>query len=56
MNTQTIRRPVSVTASENSNISQFFGEIFSFNSSLKLIHWNVTGKGSMRLIYPLTRQ
>ena len=23
-----------------------FGKIFSFNSSLKLIHWHVTGKGS----------
>lgn len=27
-------------------VAQFLGEVFSFNSSLKLIHWGVTGKGS----------
>jgi hypothetical protein len=46
MNTQTIRKPTNTTASAHSKISQFFGEVFSFNSSLKLIHWNVTGTGS----------
>jgi Family of unknown function (DUF5856) len=46
MNAQTIRKPANTTVWEHSDISQFFGEIFSFNNSLKLIHWNVTGTGS----------
>jgi hypothetical protein len=46
MNTQTIRKPANTQTSEHSDISLFFGEIFSFNSSLKLIHWNVAGTGS----------
>jgi Family of unknown function (DUF5856) len=46
MNTQTIRKHANSMAWEHSDISRFFGEIFSFNSSLKLIHWNVTGAGS----------
>lgn len=25
---------------------KFFGELYSFNNSLKLYHWHVTGKGS----------
>lgn len=32
--------------SSNQEISTFIGEVFSFNSSLKLYHWNVTGTGS----------
>jgi DNA-binding ferritin-like protein len=46
MNTQTLRNPVNKMPWEYSDISQFFGQIFSFNNSLKLIHWNVTGTGS----------
>jgi DNA-binding ferritin-like protein len=46
MNTQTVRNPETKMPWEHSDISQFFGQIFSFNSSLKLIHWNVTGTGS----------
>jgi DNA-binding ferritin-like protein len=46
MNTQTMRKPANIQVSEFSNISRFFGEIFSFNSSLKLIHWDITGTGS----------
>jgi hypothetical protein len=46
MNTQTITKPANASAPEHAEIAQFFGEIFSFNSSLKLIHWHVTGKGS----------
>lgn len=30
----------------NQSISAFIGELFSFNSSLKLFHWSVTGAGS----------
>jgi hypothetical protein len=46
MSTQMITKTANTSALEQSKISQFFGEIFSFNSSLKLIHWNVTGRGS----------
>ncbi len=30
----------------NQAIGTFIGELFSFNSSLKLFHWSVTGTGS----------
>ena len=30
----------------NNKIGKFFGELYSFNTSLKLFHWHVTGKGS----------
>ncbi|MCO6565074.1 MAG: hypothetical protein J6581_06490 [Apibacter sp.] len=33
-------------SSKNKKLGKFFGEIFSYNSSLKLYHWQVTGKGS----------
>jgi hypothetical protein len=46
MSTETIKKSASMPAVEISKISKFLGEIFSFNSSLKLIHWAVTGKGS----------
>lgn len=32
--------------SVNAEIAAFLGNIFAFNSSLKLHHWHVTGKGS----------
>lgn len=35
-----------VMQSSNKEIATFIGELFSFNSSLKLYHWNVTGAGS----------
>ncbi len=34
------------TVSVNADIAKFVGKIFSFNNSLKLYHWHVTGKGS----------
>jgi DNA-binding ferritin-like protein len=46
MNTQTMTKPANTSAHEHSKIAHFLGEIFSFNSSLKLIHWNVSGRGS----------
>jgi hypothetical protein len=46
MSTQTIKKPAVRQDSEKEEISVLFGKIFSFNSSLKLIHWHVTGKGS----------
>lgn len=33
-------------ATVNTEIATFIGKIFSFNNSLKLYHWHVTGKGS----------
>lgn len=31
---------------KNAEIAVFLGKLFSFNSSLKLYHWHVTGEGS----------
>lgn len=36
----------SIIKSSNPEIATFIGELFSFNSSLKLYHWHVTGVGS----------
>lgn len=44
MNTSTLKEQKSATL--NAEIATFIGKIFSFNSSLKLYHWHVTGKGS----------
>ena len=49
MNTTTVKKSEkkqSMTNSSNMEISTFIGELFSFNSSLKLYHWSVTGTGS----------
>jgi hypothetical protein len=46
MSTETIKKPAAKQSVEKQEVSVFFGKIFSFNSSLKLIHWHVTGKGS----------
>jgi DNA-binding ferritin-like protein len=34
------------TRVSNRELGTFIGELFSFNSSLKLYHWHVTGEGS----------
>ncbi|GEP89706.1 hypothetical protein SAMN05660909_02216 [Chitinophaga terrae (ex Kim and Jung 2007)] len=34
------------TKTQSAQVSQVFGDMFAFNNSLKLIHWNITGKGS----------
>ena len=36
----------STSMKSDSKMGQFFGELYSFNTSLKLFHWHVTGKGS----------
>ncbi len=36
----------STIASPNKEIAIFIGELFSFNNSLKLFHWQITGEGS----------
>jgi uncharacterized protein DUF5856 len=46
MSTETIKKLAAKRGVEKEEVSVFFGKIFSFNSSLKLIHWHVTGKGS----------
>lgn len=46
MSTQTVKKPAMSQESDKAEVSVVFGKIFSFNSSLKLIHWHVTGKGS----------
>lgn len=42
----TLKTQTSVPTHSNTEIGKFFGELFSFNTSLKLFHWNVTGPGS----------
>lgn len=44
--TQTQKKTNEELANKSDEISQFLGNVFSFNSSLKLIHWTVTGEGS----------
>ncbi|MFT3993503.1 MAG: DUF5856 family protein [Dysgonomonas sp.] len=45
MATSTSVKKTSV-ASASVEIADFLGKVFAFNSSLKLHHWHVTGKGS----------
>ena len=44
MTTATLQPSKVVTS--NSEISDFLGKLFSFNNSLKLYHWHVTGEAS----------
>lgn len=49
MSTSTLKKSEQkkgTTHSSNQEIAAFIGELFAFNSSLKLFHWNVTGTGS----------
>ena len=34
------------THSKKSEVASFLGELISFRSSLKLVHWSITGNGS----------
>lgn len=45
MSTQTAKAPAKAQTA-SAEVAQFLGEVFSFNSSLKLVHWHITGKGS----------
>ncbi len=36
----------SKVVSKSVEVGNFFGKMFSFNNSLKLYHWHITGKGS----------
>jgi len=44
MSTSTLKEKKAGTL--NAEIAEFAGKMFSFNSSLKLYHWHITGKGS----------
>lgn len=46
MDTTAVNQPISKVNSAKDEISGFIGKLFSFNNSLKLYHWHVTGKGS----------
>jgi DNA-binding ferritin-like protein len=48
MSTTTVKKSEKQGAAQSSNkeIATFIGELFAFNSSLKLYHWSVTGTGS----------
>lgn len=46
MSTTTVKKSEQKAATQNKEIATFIGELFAFNSSLKLFHWNVTGAGS----------
>jgi len=47
MSTTTLKQPETkgVTASNN-EVGSILGKMYSFNNSLKLFHWHVTGSGS----------
>lgn len=44
MSTSTLKEKKA--ASSNAEVGIYLGKLFSFNSSLKLHHWQITGKGS----------
>lgn len=46
MSTTALKQAKPKTISANQEIADFIGKLFSFNSSLKLHHWSITGKGS----------
>ncbi|WP_294083044.1 DUF5856 family protein [Proteiniphilum sp. UBA5384] len=46
MNTTTVKEPKTKTNTGNKELGAFIGELYSFNNSLKLYHWHVSGKGS----------
>ncbi|WP_313382244.1 DUF5856 family protein [Proteiniphilum saccharofermentans] len=46
MSTVTAKQSKAKTSTVNKEIGTFIGELFSFNNSLKLYHWHVTGEGS----------
>lgn len=46
MSTATAKQSKAKTSTVNKEIGAFIGELYSFNNSLKLYHWHVTGKGS----------
>lgn len=46
MDATTAKQSKSKVNSEKKEMGAFIGNLFSFNSSLKLYHWHVTGKGS----------
>ena len=43
---QQMSQPQQKSSDNKSKMGDFFGKMYSFNISLKLYHWHVTGKGS----------
>lgn len=43
---KTAKETKKAIATKANDMGHFFGELYSFNTSLKLFHWHVTGKGS----------
>ena len=47
MSTSTMEKTKAKSATKNTDkVGEFFGRLFAFNSSLKLYHWHISGKGS----------
>lgn len=46
MKSQTSVKSKSSASNKASKMGEFFGNMYSFNISLKLYHWHVSGKGS----------
>lgn len=46
MKTETVTKSKASTNSKMNKMGEFFGRMYSFNISLKLYHWHVSGKGS----------
>lgn len=46
MSTSTLKQASKGITVSNKEIGAFFGKIVSFNNSLKLFHWHITGVGS----------
>ncbi|MDH6359125.1 DUF5856 family protein [Parabacteroides sp. PF5-9] len=46
MATKTVIQKKEATAASSKELGTFIGELFSFNNSLKLYHWHVTGPSS----------
>lgn len=44
--TTTTATKIKISAETKTMMNKFFGYMFSFNSSLKLYHWSVSGQGS----------
>ncbi len=47
MSTSVMEKTKTKSATKNADkVGEFFGRLFAFNSSLKLYHWHISGKGS----------
>ena len=49
MNTVTAKESKATTSTVNKEVGAFIGELYSFNNSLKLYHWHVSGSTSLSI-------